>query len=155
MTDTISARVAALGHELPKPSNPAANYVPWVRSGNLVFISGQVPLKDGQCAYFGRVGEELDVDTGRQAAQLCGLNVLAHLAAAVNDDFSQVVRCVRLGGFVNAAAGFTQQPQVINGASDLMVEVLGDKGRHSRAAVGVSSLPRNAAVEVEAVFEVK
>ncbi|HLT98496.1 MAG TPA: RidA family protein [Burkholderiaceae bacterium] len=154
MSETISARVAELGHALPDPSTPAANYVPWVRSGNLVFISGQVPLKDGQCAYVGRVGEELDVETGRKAAQLCALNVLAHLAAAVEDDLSRVVRCVRLGGFVNAAPGFGQQPVVVNGASDLMVEVFGDKGKHSRAAVGVSSLPRNAAVEVDAVFEV-
>lgn len=154
MSETISARVAELGHALPDPYTPAANYVPWVRSGNLVFISGQVPLKDGQCAYVGRVGEELDVETGRKAAQLCALNVLAHLAAAVEDDLSRVVRCVRLGGFVNAAPGFGQQPVVVNGASDLMVEVFGDKGKHSRAAVGVSSLPRNAAVEVDAVFEV-
>ncbi len=154
MSETISARVAELGHALPDPSTPAANYVPWVRTGNLVFISGQVPLKDGQCAYVGRVGEELDVETGRAAAQLCALNVLAHLAAAVEDDLSRVVRCVRLGGFVNAAPGFGQQPVVVNGASDLMVEVFGDQGKHSRAAVGVSSLPRNAAVEVEAVFEV-
>lgn len=155
MTDTLSARVSALGLELPDPSTPAANYVPWVRSGNLIFISGQVPLKDGQCAYTGRLGDEVDVETGRLAARQCGLNILAHLAAAVQDDMSQVIRCVRLGGFVNAAPGFTQQPQVINGASDLMVEVLGDKGRHSRAAVGVASLPRNASVEVEAVFEVR
>lgn len=154
MSETISARVAELGQLLPDPSTPAANYVPWVRTGNLVFISGQVPLKDGQCAYVGRVGEELDVETGRKAAQLCALNVLAHLAAAVEDDMSRVVRCVRLGGFVNSPAGFGQQPFVVNGASDLMVEVFGDKGRHSRAAVGVSSLPRNAAVEVDAVFEV-
>lgn len=155
MTHTLSARVAALGYELPNPSTPAANYVPWVRSGNLIFISGQVPLKDGQCAYIGRLGDEVDVETGKLAAQQCALNILAHLAAAVNDEMSQVVQCVRLGGFVNAAPGFAQQPQVVNGASDLMVEVLGDKGRHSRAAVGVSSLPRNASVEVEAVFEVR
>lgn len=155
MSETISGRVAKLGYTLPQPSSPAANYVPWVRSGNLIFISGQVPQKDGRCVYVGRLGDDVQVETGQQAAQLCALNILAHLAAAVNDDLSQVLRCVRLGGFVNAAPGFEQQPLVINGASDLMVEVLGDKGRHSRAAVGVSSLPRNAAVEVDAIFEVK
>lgn len=155
MSETLSGRVAELGYTLPDPSSPAANYVPWVRSGNLIFISGQVPQKDGQCVYVGRLGDDVDVETGQKAAQLCALNILAHLSGAVDDDLSQVVRCVRLGGFVNAAPGFDKQPLVINGASDLMVEVLGDKGRHSRAAVGVSSLPRNAAVEVDAVFEVK
>jgi len=155
MSATISARVTALGLELPNPSTPSANYVPWVRTGNLVFISGQLPLKDGQCAFVGRVGDEVELDTARQAAQQCGLNILAHLASAVNDDYSKVVQCVRLCGFVNAEPGFAQHPQVINGASDLMVEVLGDKGRHSRAAVGMSSLPRNASVEVEAVFEIR
>lgn len=155
MSETISGRVAALGHTLPQPSTPAANYVPWVRSGNQIFISGQVPQKDGACAYVGRLGDDVDVETGQKAAQLCALNILAHLASAVNDDLSQVVRCVRLGGFVNAVPGFGEQPQVINGASDLMVEVLGDKGKHSRAAVGVGSLPRNAAVEVDAIFEVR
>ncbi|NLC34999.1 MAG: RidA family protein [Alcaligenaceae bacterium] len=155
MSETISGRVAALGHVLPEPASPAANYVAWVRSGNQVFVSGQVPLKDGRCAYVGRLGDDVDVETGQQAAQLCALNILAHLAVAVEDDLSRVVRCVRLGGFVNAAPGFGDQPQVINGASDLMVAVLGDKGKHSRAAVGVSSLPRNAAVEVDAIFEVQ
>lgn len=155
MSETISGRVAQLGHTLPTPSTPAANYVPWVRTGNLIFISGQVPMKDGACAYVGRLGDDVDLETGQQAAQLCAINILAQLANAVNDDLSQVVRCVRLGGFVNAAPGFTQQPQVVNGASDFIVEVLGDKGAHSRAAVGVSSLPRNAAVEVDAIFEVR
>ncbi len=154
MSETISARVAELGHVLPNPSTPAANYVPWVRSGNLVHVSGQVPLRDGKAAYIGKLGDDVDVETGQQAAQLCALNILAHLAAAVEDDLSRVVRCVRLGGFVNAVPGFTQQPQVVNGASDLMVQVLGDKGKHARAAVGVGSLPRGVAVEVDAIFEV-
>ena len=155
MSETISGRVAALGHALPAPSSPAANYVAWVRSGDLVYVSGQVPLQDGRAVYIGKVGADLDVEAGQKAAQLCALNILAHLAAAVEDDLSRVVRCVRLGGFVNAVPDFDQQPLVINGASDLMVEVLGDKGKHSRAAVGVGSLPRGVAVEVDAIFEVR
>jgi len=155
MSETISGRVAALGHALPAPSSPAANYVAWVRSGDLVYVSGQVPLQDGRAVYIGKVGADIDVEAGQKAAQLCALNILAHLASAVEDDLSRVVRCVRLGGFVNAVPDFDQQPQVINGASDLMVEVLGDKGKHSRAAVGVGSLPRGVAVEVDAIFEVR
>ena len=154
MSNTISGRVAELGHTLPSPSAPAANYVSWVRTGNLVHVSGQVPLKDGVAAFIGKVGQDVDVETGRQAAQLCALNVLAHLADAVGDDMSRVVRCVRLGGFVNCTPDFQKQPLVINGASDLMVEVLGEKGKHARAAVGVAALPRGVAVEVDAIFEV-
>jgi len=155
MSETISGRVAELGHVLPTPSTPAANYVPWVRSGDLVHISGQVPLQDGRAMYLGKVGADLSVEAGQKAAQLCALNILAHLAAAVEDDMSRVVRCVRLGGFVNAVPEFDQQPLVVNGASDLMVEVLGEKGKHARAAVGVGSLPRGVAVEVDAIFEVR
>lgn len=155
MSETISGRVAALGHTLPEASAPAANYVSWVRSGDTVYISGQVPMQGGQAQYIGKVGADMDVETAQKAAQLCGLNVLAQLANAVGDDLSRVVRCVRLGGFVNATPDFTQQPLVVNGASDLMVEVLGDKGRHARAAVGVGSLPRGVAVEVDAIFEVR
>ncbi|NYT25088.1 RidA family protein [Alcaligenaceae bacterium] len=155
MSETISGRVAELGHVLPTPSTPAANYVPWVRSGDLVHISGQVPLQDGRAMYLGKVGADLSVETGQKAAQLCALNILAHLAAAVEDDMSRVVRCVRLGGFVNAVPEFDQHPLVVNGASDLMVEVLGEKGKHARAAVGVGSLPRGVAVEVDAIFEVR
>ena len=155
MSDTISARLAELGHTMPSPSSPAANYVPWVRTGNLVHISGQVPLKDGQPQFIGKLGESLDVEVGKQAAQLCALNVLAHLSKAVDDDLSRVVRCVRLGGFVNSAPDFIEHPQVVNGASDLMFEVFGEKGAHARAAVGVAGLPRGVAVEVDAIFEVR
>lgn len=154
MSNTISGRVAELGLTLPSASAPAGNYVAWVRAGDLVHISGQVPLKDGSAQFIGKVGQDLDVGAGQQAAQLCALNVLAHLADAVGDDMSRVVRCVRLGGFVNCTPDFDKQPVVINGASDLMVKVLGDKGKHVRAAVGVSSLPRGVAVEVDAIFEV-
>lgn len=155
MLETISGRVAELGHTLPAPSSPAANYVPWVRSGNLVYVAGQVPQREGRAAHIGKVGADFDVETGKQAAQLCALNILAHLASAVDDDLSRVLRCVRLGGFVNAVPEFDLHPQVVNGASDLMVEVLGEKGKHARAAVGVSSLPRGVAVEVDAIFEVR
>lgn len=154
MSQKISARLSELGHTLPAPSNPAANYVPWVRTGSYVHISGQVPQRDGQTQFIGKLGDGLSIEEGQQAAQLCALNIIAHLAAAVEDDLSRVVRCVRLGGFVNATPDFTQQPLVVNGASDLMFEVFGEKGAHARAAVGVSSLPRGVAVEVDAIFEV-
>lgn len=154
MSETISGRLAELGHTMPQASAPAGNYVGWVRSGNLVYVSGQLPMRDGKPAYTGSLGDKVSLETGQEAAQLCALNVFAQLSAAVNDDLSKVVRCVRLGGFVNAAPSFTQHPQVINGASDFVVQVLGDKGKHARAAVGVSSLPADVSVEVEGLFEV-
>ena len=155
MSETISGRLAELGHTMPEAAAPAGNYVGWVRSGNHVFVSGQLPMRDGKPAFTGSLGGDVSLETGQEAAQLCMLNVFAQLSAAVNDDLSKVVRCVRLGGFVNAAPSFTQHPQVVNGASDFVVQVLGDKGMHARAAVGVSSLPANVAVEVEALFEVR
>lgn len=155
MNETISGRIAALGHVMPVASVPAANYVPWMRAGNLIYVSGQVPTCEGRDIYVGKLGDTLELEAGQQAAQLCALNILAHLSSAVNDELSKVVRCVRLGGFVNAMPDFAAHPQVVNGASDLMVRVLGEKGRHTRAAVGVYSLPRNLAVEVDAIFEVR
>lgn len=155
MITKISEKVAQAGFALPSASVPAANYVPWVHTGNLIYVSGQVPVLDGQLAYVGKLGEGISIEDGQKAAQVCALNVLAHLSAAVNDELDRVVRCVRLGGFVNASPNFTAQPQVINGASDLMVAVLGDAGKHARAAVGVGSLPRGVPVEVDAIFEVK
>jgi enamine deaminase RidA (YjgF/YER057c/UK114 family) len=154
MSETISGRLAELGHAVPVPSLPTASYVPWVCSGTFIYVSGQVPRLDGRDVYVGKLGDSIDLETGQKAAQLCALNILAHLVAAVDDDFSRVLRCVRLGGFVNAVPDFASHPQVINGASDLMVQVLGEKGKHTRAAIGVSSLPRNFAVEVDAVFEI-
>ena len=129
-----------------------ASYAPYVVSGNQVFISGQVTMAEGGLQYVGTVGRELSLEDGRAAARLCAINVLAQLRAAAGD-LDRVKRCVRLGVFVNAVAGYTQHPEVANGASDLIVEVFGDVGRHSRAAVGAGSLPRNVAVEVDAVFE--
>jgi enamine deaminase RidA (YjgF/YER057c/UK114 family) len=154
MPGTIAARLAELGLELPKAASPVANYVPFVVTGKLVFVSGQVPLVDGKPQFVGRLGDTLSVEEGYQAARRCGLNLLAQLSNACGGDLDRVRRVVKLGGFVACTPDFTQTPQVINGASDLMVEVFGDAGRHARAAVGAPSLPLGVAVEVEAVFEI-
>ncbi|MDE2466491.1 MAG: RidA family protein [Alphaproteobacteria bacterium] len=154
MTGTIDRRLSELGIVLPQPPAPVASYVPYVTSGNLVFISGQIPLENGQVRYVGTIGKELSLEDGKAAARVCAINLIAQLKAACGGDLERVRRCVRLGVFVNAAPGFGQQPEVANGASDLMLDVFGDDGRHSRAAVGAGSLPRNVAVEVEAVFEI-
>ena len=131
-----------------------ANYVPYVVTGKIVFISGQIPLRDGKIISVGTLGRDLDVAAGQAAARLCALNVLAQLKAACGGELDRVERCVRLSGFVNSAPDFGQQPQVLNGASDLMVEVFGEAGRHARIAVGAGTLPGGASVEVEAVFEI-
>lgn len=154
MAGEIDARLKGMGIDLPAPAKPVANYVPFVRTGNLVFISGQVTMSHGELRYVGKVGKEISVEDAKKAARLCGINILSNLNAALDGDLDKVVRCVKLVGFVNAIESFTQQPEVVNGCSDLMVEVFGDKGRHARSAVGSGSLPRNVAVEVEAVFEV-
>lgn len=151
---TIDARLQELGLTLPKAAAPAANYVPYVQSGNLVFVSGQITLKDGALEYVGRVGADYTTEQGYEAAKLCGLNLIAQVKAACGGDLERVVRVVRLGGFVNCTAEFTEQPKVINGASDLMAAVFGDKGKHARAAVGVNTLPLGVAVEVEGLFEI-
>lgn len=153
MTGKIDARLKDLDISLPIPPAPVASYVPYVISGKLVFISGQVTFADGGLKYVGTVGKELSIEDGKAAARLCAINVLAQLKAAAGGDLDKVKRCVKLGVFVNAVPGFTQHPEVANGASDLLVEVFGEAGRHARAAVGAGSLPRNVAVEVEAVFE--
>lgn len=153
MPTEIDKRLAQLGITLPAPGNPAGNYVPFVISGNLVFMAGQVARADGKMAYAGKVGKDLSVELGQAAARLCGLNLLAQLKLACDGNLDRVARCVRLGGFVNCGPDFKEQPKVVNGASDLMVEVFGDRGRHARAAVGVASLPGDSAVEVEAVFQ--
>jgi enamine deaminase RidA (YjgF/YER057c/UK114 family) len=153
MTSKVDARLAELGITLPDAPMPDANYVPFVRTGNLVFISGQVSQNaDGFIT--GQVGRDLDVAEGQAAARTCALSLIAQLRAACDGDLDRVVRTVKLTGFVNASPDFTKHPQVINGASDLFAEVFGDKGRHARAAVGTVSLPLGAAVEIEGVFEV-
>lgn len=152
--DKYDEALARLGLSLPDPPTPAANYVPYVVSGNQVFVAGQIPLVAGEVRYIGKVGREFSVAEGQDAARTCALNILAHVKKACGGNLDRVVRCVRLGGFVNCLPEFTEQPQVVNGASDLMVAVFGDRGRHARAAVGSNALPRGVAVEVEAVFEI-
>lgn len=145
-------RLAELGLALPDPAAPIANYVPFVVSGAQVFVSGQISMGPDGIAT-GRLGEDLDLEAGQSAAKLCALNIIAQLKAAAGGDLARVKRIVKLGGFVNAAPDFTELPQVINGASDLMVEVFGEAGRHARAAVACPVLPRGAAVEIDAVAE--
>ncbi len=155
MSGTIASRLKSIGLSLPAAAAPAASYIPTVRTGNLLYVSGQVPMKDGKAEFIGKLGHDLSVEQGQQAARLCAINILAQVAAALDGDLDRVVRCVRLGGFVNAVPDFTGQPQVVNGASDLIVEVFGDAGKHARTAIGVGSLPRGVAVEVDAIFEVR
>ena len=150
----IDKRLAEIGLTLPTPAKPVANYVPWVRTGNLVFISGQGPLADGKLLYQGRLPDTVSIEDGQKSARLCAVNVLAQLREALGGDLDRVTRVVKLVGFVNAAPDFADHPKVINGASDLMVVVFGDKGRHARSAVGSPSLPFNISVEVEAIIEV-
>lgn len=153
MSGRVDARLAELSIELPTAAAPAANYVPWVTHDGMLYISGQVPMRDGSLFYQGKCGRDVDLATAREAARLCGLNVIAQAKAALGD-LDRVARVVKLTGFVNGTAEFDQQPQVVNGASDLMVEVFGDNGRHARSAVGVASLPFGVAVEVEAILAV-
>lgn len=154
MSSTIDANLEKLGITIPNSAAPAANYMPWVRDGDLLYISGQLPFKDGKVAVEGHLGQDVSVEDGQDAAKWCAVNILAQVKAAVGslDNIEQVIK---LGAFVSCAPDFKQHPQVVNGASDFMVEVLGDKGRHARAAVGMSSLPLNAAVEIEAIIRVK
>ncbi|WP_424928598.1 RidA family protein [Amaricoccus tamworthensis] len=153
MTSAIDQKLASLGLTLPDAPAPAANYVPYVISGNLVFISGQIS-NDSNGLITGKLGRDMDVDAGVAAAKRCALNLIAQLRAACGGDLDRVVRVVKINGFVNADADFTDHPKVVNGASDLFVEVFGDAGRHARAAVGSSSLPLGVAVEVEGVFQI-
>lgn len=149
----VTARLRELGLELPPAPSPVANYVPFLLSGNLLFISGQISKTADGSLIAGRVGDTVSVETGIEAAKACALNLLAQAQAALGS-LDRVTQVLRLTGFVNAGADFTDHPKVINGASDLMVAVLGEKGRHTRAAVGVSGLPVGAAVEIDAIFSV-
>ena len=150
----VEARLAAAGLVLPVPVAPVANYAPFVRSGALVHISGQVSL-DASGGVRGVVGDDVDLETAQSAARLCGINLIAQMKAACEGDLDRVVRVVKLGGFVQAGPGFFDIPQVVNGTSDLMVLAFGEAGRHARSAVGVYRLPLNFAVEVDAVVEVR
>lgn len=150
----IDARLAELGITLPDAPAPAANYVPFVQAGELVHISGQVPMVDGAFVT-GKVGGDLSVEDGAAAARLCALSLLAQARTACGGDWGRLVRWVKLVGFVNSTPDFGQQPVVINGASDTMVEILGETGRHARSAVSAGALPFNVAVEVEGIFQIK
>ncbi len=146
-------RLAELGIELPNAPAPAANYVPFTICGNLLTISGQITLGPSGVEYQGKLGETMDIAEGQKAARLCAINILAQAKAALGD-LERIRQVIKIQGFVNATPDFTDHPEVINGASDLLVEVLGRAGRHARAAVGMSSLPRGVAVEVDAVMEI-
>ena len=151
----IDKRLAELGIVLPTPAKPIANYVPWVRTGNLVFISGQGAVRDGKIEYTGRVGDTVSIENAIASARLTAINIIAHLRDACGGDLDRVRRIVKLLGLVNCTPTFGDHPKVINGASDLMVEVFGDKGRHARSAVGAPSLPFGLSVEVEAIVEIE
>ncbi len=153
MAGSIENRLQELGIELPAAAAPAANYVPFVLSGNQLFISGQLPLIAGGEKFSGKLGADVDVETGQRAAHACALNILAQAREALGD-LERLEQCLKLGGFVNATSDFTDHPEVINGASNLLADVLGDRGRHARFAVGCGSLPRNVPVEVDALFAV-
>jgi enamine deaminase RidA (YjgF/YER057c/UK114 family) len=155
MAGKIESRLQELGITLPPAPAPAANYVPWVVSQKMAFIAGQIPVKDGKPTFVGKLGREFTIEQGQEAARLCALNILAQLKAACGGDLDKVARCAKVGGFVNCTPDFTDQPQVVNGASDLLVSVFGEAGKHARFAVGAPSLPRGVAVEVDAVFELK
>jgi len=150
----VEQRLHELDIELPQPSAPGANYVPYVRTGNLVFVTGQLSQWNGERRFVGKVGREFNVEEGRQAARLCALNVIAQLRVALDGDLERLVKCVRIAGYVNSVPEFAGQSQVVNGASDTFIEILGDAGRHARMAVGVAALPYDVAVEVEGIFEV-
>lgn len=152
MTGRIHARLQELGITLPTPPTPVASYVSGVITGKTLVLSGAIPMEDGKLKYVGTVGHELTVEDGNAAARLCAINLLAQIEKLIGLD--NVARVVRLGVFVNAVPGFTLQPEVANGASDLMVAVFGDAGKHARSAVGAGSLPRNVAVEIEATIEI-
>lgn len=152
MSETVEDRLRSLGIELPKPAPPAANYIPYTLSGRLIFVAGQVPVRDGKLVFKGKVGTTYDVEQGKEAARLCAINLLSQVKAAAGS--LERVRCLKIGGFVNCPADFERQPEVMNGASDLLVAALGERGRHARTAVGTNVLPFDVPVEVDGVFEI-
>ena len=154
MASNVDARLKDLGITIPDAPAPAANYVPYTVSGNLVFVSGQVPFVDGKLTATGRIGESATPEEGYEQARICAINLIAQVKAACDGDLDRVVRVVKLGGFVASTPDFTQQPAVVNGASDLMVAAFGDAGKHARFAVGSSVLPLGCLVEVDGVFEI-
>lgn len=153
MPQQIQAKLKELGVALPTPAAPAANYVPYVISGNMLYVSGQLPTKDGALIK-GCLGKDVSIEQGQEAAKMCAVSILAQANVALGGDLSKIKRCVKVGGFVASAPDFFDHPKVMNGASDFLVAVLGDAGKHARFAVGVAALPFGVAVEVDAVFEV-
>ena len=154
MIGTVEQRLTDMGIELPKPAAPAANYIPFVTTGNMIFVSGQITMLDGELQYLGKVGDTLSADDGYKAARICAINLIAQVKEACFGDLDRVTQVIKLGGFVNCTPDFTDQPKVINGASDLIAEAFGDAGNHARFAVGASSLPLGVAVEVDGIFEI-
>lgn len=154
MTGKIEARLQELGLDMPTPAAPAANYAPFVVSGRQVFLAGQIPLWNGELKHVGKLGAGLGFKDGQAAARICALNLIAQAKAACGGDLDRLVRWIKINGYVNSAPDFTDQPKVMNGASDLLVEVFGERGRHARAAVGVASLPFGVAVEIDGIFEI-
>ena len=154
MTGTVEARLKDKGIDLPEVAAPQGAYVPYIISGNLVFLAGQLPMAEGKVQVTGKLGQDVSLEDGQKAARLCGLNLIAQLKRACGGDLDRVKRVVKLTGFVNATPDYDAQPKVINGVSELMAEVFADAGQHARAAVGAGSLPLNVAVEVEAIVEI-
>ncbi len=150
----IETRLQQWGLALPVAAAPAANYLPYTLSGTTLYIAGQIPFLNGVKAHIGRLGENMSIEDGQKAAQACALNILAQALAGVGGDENRLVRCLKLGGFVNCTPAFDQMPSVVNGASDLIVHALGERGKHARFAVGAPSLPLGVAVEVDAIFEI-
>ncbi len=151
----INKRLEELGIEIPDPPPPGGSYVPVVITGSLAFVAGQIPFWNGEIPYKGKIGVDVDEEFGRKAAETCALNILAALRQALNGDLDRTRRCVKLGVFVNCVDGFDKHPEIANGASDLIVKIFGERGRHARFAVGAHTLPRNVTVEVDAVFEIE
>ena len=154
MKSGIEARLEELGVPLPEPPAPAANYAPYILHNGMLFVSGQLPVSDAGLVV-GKLGQEIDLAQGKAAARLCAINILSHVKSACGGNWGRVERIVKITGFVNSDPGFQEHPAVVNGASDFLVEVLGQKGVHSRSAVGVASLPFGAAVEVEAIVSIE
>ena len=153
MTGNIEKNLASQGIVLPQAASPAANYVPYVVSGKQISVAGQIPFWNGELTGLGKIGRDLTTEDGANIARICGLNLIAQVKAACEGELDRIARVVKLGGFVNCTEEFCDHPEVINGASNLMVDVFGDKGTHSRFAVGVNYLPRGVAVEVDGIFE--
>lgn len=154
MTQNIADRLRSMDIELPEAPAAAANYAPWVMSGNQLFVSGQLPMKAGALTFTGLLGRDLDVAAGRNAAELCAINILAQARSALSGELERVARLIKISGFVASTHDFVEQHLVVNGASDLLAEILAERGRHARIAVGTASLPLNAAVEIDAIFQI-